>query len=797
MLESLSRRWPFFAISALGLAIGLWGMQGLPGLSVPPPGYPMNPIVYPARIGPAVVGSSAELRFIAQSHPAGSMMEVRSDAGVLRARLEPQLTRFHFWLILLSGLAFFAVNLLVFAPRVDRGPVRDFYWCTLLFGIATMINGLYFPRSPVWSDWLFPAVWIVCLTALPVFFFRMTQTFPRPRKLLEKRPRIMRGLWIAAGILVVWQIAAVFRYFLDPQPGAWRAMTIPRSLADVFLIGGICLGCLTLFRSGRKLELAREREQTKWLLWGFAIGATPYVLLRTLPKLLGVTSLIPPEVDRVLELAIPVAFTFAIVRYRFLDIDIIIRRSLIYGTLAAALAAVYLLVDVVVAQQIGKRFPQYSGFLDVIAVALPVILYTPTRRWIGTWVDRTFFKIQFDYARALLAFQDAMRGAPGQEEIVDHARRFLDEELVLETVLVMARRGDSLVTAGGPEGVDPATLLQATTADSGTRRLLAAPNSTSRPDLETSPFPPELKSAGFRLALPLSDAEGATYGAILLGEKASERRFIEEDLRLLVAVRSEVAQALERVELVQRAAHEALAREKAEELERLKSDFFSRVAHDLRTPLTSIRWTVQNLLDGVRSAPSSEQMPQLQAVSAAASQLGRLVNNLLDLSRLEHPSARGEHVRVDLVPLVQEAVATVQPVARARNIRFEVSVASSVGPVRGDRGQLLEIVMNLLENAMRFSPDGESVDVTLERNGEGQTVSVRDHGPGIPANEFERIFERFEQGKPSPYTKEQGFGLGLYVAKSYAELMHGSIRAGNHPDGGARFVCTIPEWKSA
>src|SRR2546427_3633693 len=139
MVELLSRRWPFFAISVLGLAIGLWGMRGLPSLSAPPPGYPMNPIVYPARVGPAVVGSSAELRFIAQSRPAGSVLEAESDAGVLRARLDPQLTPFHFWMILIGGLAFFAVNLLVFAPRVDRGPVRDFYWCTLLFGIATMI----------------------------------------------------------------------------------------------------------------------------------------------------------------------------------------------------------------------------------------------------------------------------------------------------------------------------------------------------------------------------------------------------------------------------------------------------------------------------------------------------------------------------------------------------------------------------------------------------------------------------------------------------------------------------------
>jgi len=98
-----------------------------------------------------------------------------------------------------------------------------------------------------------------------------------------------------------------------------------------------------------------------------------------------------------------------------------------------------------------------------------------------------------------------------------------------------------------------------------------------------------------------------------------------------------------------------------------------------------------------------------------------------------------------------------------------------VRPVRGDRVQLLEIVTNLLENATRVSPDGQAVEIVLDRNGEGQTLTVRDRGPGIHAKEC----------------------LGIYVAKSYLELMHGTIEAGNHPDGGSRVVCRIPEWRES
>ena len=144
----------------------------------------------------------------------------------------------------------------------------------------------------------------------------------------------MRGLWIAASVLAVWQVATLFRYFSDPRPDVWEGTLLPQFLAQVFLVLSVGLGCLTLYRSGQKLELSREREQTKWILWGIAIGLTPLVFVRLLPRLWRQTLPVPPEVDRVFELAIPVAVTFAVVRYRF-DVDIIIRRSVIYGTVTA------------------------------------------------------------------------------------------------------------------------------------------------------------------------------------------------------------------------------------------------------------------------------------------------------------------------------------------------------------------------------------------------------------------------------------------------------------------------------
>ena len=794
MVESPRHHWPWFAISVLGLAVGLWGMQGLPSLSASPAGAPLYPIRYPARVGPAVVASPAQLTYIAQSRPAGSLLEIRSDAGLVRAHLEPALTRVHLGVIFLEGLIFLALSLLVLAPRVDRGPVRDLYLCALLYGVATMIHGSYFPPTPSWAHWVIPAIRIGCLSMLPVLFFRMSQTFPRPRKLLERRPRLMRGLWIAASVLAVWQVATLFRYFSDPRPDVWEGTLLPQFLAQVFLVLSVGLGCLTLYRSGQKLELSREREQTKWILWGIAIGLTPLVFLRLLPRLWRQTLPVPPEVDRVFELAIPVAVTFAVVRYRF-DVDIIIRRSVIYGTVTAALAAVYLLVGLLAVPWIAGRLPDYAAVLRIVALALPVLLYTPVRRWIGTWVDRSFFKTQYDYAKAFAAFQEHVRGALSQLEIASLSRAFLEEHLSLERAVVIVRRGEGLAAAGALASTDAETVIDAVATCGTPRRLLAAGDSTSRPDLESSDFPGTLAREGFLVALAIM-AEESCVGAILLGGKRPERRFTEEDLKLLHAVRGEAAAALERVELVQRAAKETFVRENAAELEGLKDYLFATLGDDLRRPLTVVRWTIETLLERMGHTSSPQHFAELQAIQAASSELDRLVKNLRDLSRPGLVGGR-ELVRIDLLPLVHEAVTAVTPAAKSRNVRFELSVAPDLTPVSGYRDLLLEVVSNLLENATRYSPDGQAVEIAIDRKGEEDRLIVRDHGPGLAPDHGERIFDRFEQGRPSPYSTERGFGMGLFVAKSYLERMRGRIHAENHPEGGARFICILPEWREA
>jgi K+-sensing histidine kinase KdpD len=632
----------------------------------------------------------------------------------------------------------------------------------------------------------------VGITILPLFFLHLALTFPRRAPALDRNPKTLRWLVIVAGVLIVWQGWAYVSYFTGPSPGRWGAIQVPQLLGRVFLVLLVAASCFLLYRRARRLELSRERSQVRWILWGITIGITPYVFLRTIPRLFGGTPPLPPEFDRLFELAIPLAFAVAVVRYQFLNIDIIIRRSLIYGLLTALLTAVYLVLSEVVATRLTSDVPQYTTALRLLAVAVPVALFTPARRWIGAWIDRTVFKIQYDYARSLTSFRDDLRGATTSEEIAERLESFLSDQLQLSNARVVTFGSGPRASCDGSE---PEACAAREALIRAGRTLVAKPGATSRPELELLPANDDSET-GPRIALALGPREDPT-GVVLIGKKVSERRFVDEDLQLLDGSREIASASLERVALVTRAAEEAMERRKVEEMERFRHELFSRVAHDLRTPSTSIRWTVQNLLDGAAGAPNPDHAAHLTSIQAAADQLGRLANNLLESDRMERPSAPPPLQPIDLAAVIESAVALLRPTAASREVRLAFDAPTGLPPVEGIRDGLDAVLTNLIENSIRYSPKGSEVEITLERNGSRQCFSVRDHGPGIADEDMDQIFGRFGRGRPSPYSSQRGFGLGLYVAKSHIENMGGGISAGNHPGGGARFICILNESPSS
>ncbi len=315
-----------------------------------------------------------------------------------------------------------------------------------------------------------------------------------------------------------------------------------------------------------------------------------------------------------------------------------------------------------------------------------------------------------------------------------------------------------------------------------------------------------LDTRGF-LVVPLK-AQDRIVGTLAADNLRSERRLTKDDERLLMTLGTQVALAIanaasyrltEELNLTleakvrQRTAELEVSFARLQELDRLKSEFLSNVSHELRTPLNAIKGSIDNLLDGAAGPVAGEQRTVLARAKGSADRLVRLVNDLLDLARIEAGKVELSRRPVRLREAVTEALDAARPLAEERHLRLEFTAPAQEVLVSADRDRLHQVLMNLLSNAIKFSPPGARVWVEVAREGaEVARTDVRDEGEGIPEAEQERIFDKFQQVSPGPSGKRAGSGLGLAIAKSLIELQGGRIWVRSSPGQGSTFSFTLP-----
>ena len=245
------------------------------------------------------------------------------------------------------------------------------------------------------------------------------------------------------------------------------------------------------------------------------------------------------------------------------------------------------------------------------------------------------------------------------------------------------------------------------------------------------------------------------------------------------------------------------------QLDHLKSSFLATVSHELRTPLTSIIGYSEMLAEGMCGPLTKDQLEFVQTIRQKGDQLLKLILSLLDLSKLESGTLRMHPMTVPLEAIVNDALTTVGPAATKKGVRVQLEPGQKVAPLRADPDRLRQVFVNLLDNAVKFTPSGGTVAVSI-REVEGSSpgdaaglvllapvrreleVRVKDTGPGIPEHERGRVFDPFYQVDQSSTREQGGAGLGLAIVKRLVEAHQGRIRIEANEPKGAVFVVSFP-----
>ncbi len=228
------------------------------------------------------------------------------------------------------------------------------------------------------------------------------------------------------------------------------------------------------------------------------------------------------------------------------------------------------------------------------------------------------------------------------------------------------------------------------------------------------------------------------------------------------------------------------------EVERLKTEFISHITHEFRTPLTSIRGYTEMMLDGDTGELSDDQRQFLNTVSRNANYLSDLVNDLLEVSKIESGAVRIKLVEVDLRSSIEDVIERLSPQASEKRIRLQTRIPKSPLEIKADPNRLSQILLNLMSNAIKYTKEGGRVTVTVRKRKSAIAVSVEDTGIGMSSEDLEHLFEKFYRSS-NPYVESvRGTGLGLWITKSMVEMHGGSITVESKVGKGSRFTFTIP-----
>jgi two-component system, OmpR family, phosphate regulon sensor histidine kinase PhoR len=231
-------------------------------------------------------------------------------------------------------------------------------------------------------------------------------------------------------------------------------------------------------------------------------------------------------------------------------------------------------------------------------------------------------------------------------------------------------------------------------------------------------------------------------------------------------------------------------------LQRIRTEFIDNLSHELRTPLTTVSLLAETLTreaDQVGDALPARMRDRIGKIEVETGHLVQMVSELLDLSRIESGGSLGPLEDVDLARLATDSTERLRLFADRQGVTLIVAVPSPVRPVRGDPERLGQVLINLVHNAVKFSPDGGDVTVLVREAGETVVVSVADHGVGIPKAAQDRLFERFYKVDRARVRGEAGgTGLGLAIARHVIEQHHGTIRVESTEGAGSTFSFELP-----
>jgi signal transduction histidine kinase len=787
------------------------------------------------RLGKVPVRHSSEIEFaldgVPQSERVVAVVRRGENEMVVELALRPRFSWRYITINFFLGVFTMLMGAWVYFSKSREKRARLFFWLTFTLGVAILIATERLPPGPKPWIYILPGLYWFIYPFFPAVFVHFITSFPR-EKLAFRSARVQTRLIYApafffAVVMQASHLVTLLSRDIEHFRGYFRLYDWHR----LYLVAFFFLALATLLHSYITAKTASDKDKVRWVLWGLAAGCSPFIVLWSIPLILGAAPLVPEDFTYLALLLTPLSIAFAIVKHRFLDIDVVINRSLVYGVLTVMIAGAYLLISALAGQVLLAMSPEASRNVTIFCTLIAALLFNPAKQKVQNFIDRTFYRVKYNYRLVTKEFAQRMVKTRTQAEVLEDVVAHLRAAVPFEKMAILSYAYDRFAIIAG-FGIGEEARRRLVAAESAARlksalqsALLAAGDSQS---VAGAVLEPPLAETHFEMLLPVPMSAGES-GLLLLGPKLSGEKYSEEDLELFAALSTEAFHAIARIRFQETAIHERAEREKLEALNQLKDEknrelelknqeiiraqeklvtqeklaslgaLTAGIAHEIKNPLNFVNnfaalsmELVSELRDELEKRKTKnvngddfenieEILETLEQNAEKINHHGKRADSIVRNMMMHSRGKAGEREMTDINHLLDESVNLTYHGLRAQDAAFNISIEKeyddTVGQLNVVPQDLQRVFLNIINNACYAAHDkkiklGNNFSPKLSvfsRNLQNKIeIRIRDNGNGIPAEVREKIFNPFFTTKPTG----QGTGLGLSISYDIIVQQH-------------------------
>ena len=704
--------------------------------------------------------------------------------------------------LLLTALVDLGLGGIVFFPRKKINLIYSSAIFTMISWVAAMI---LYRSAPQETGLFWCTVLYVVATFIPSIFLYFTYFFPVQEKIsLWWRSLLIFTANAIIVLMIVWPgfiIKAV-----NVRPGIEKEIIFTNYYWFYFVYISF-LFTFGFYRLYRKYKSSKgmEQQQVLYLLLGDAIAANTAFVTNLILPWIGYFFL--NWLGQICTIVMVSFAAYSIIKHRLMDIRLIVARSIAFTILLVSIGIFYTFSMIWLEKIL---FPESSGTLTpdqiifrIVLTMIVVFSFQPLKKFITKKTDRVFFKQSYDPEKLLDALSHTMASSIVLIELLFKVMNILIEEMKVSKGFFVLLDGKGKVYT--TQGIGYKKSMQINPKDIET---LTKDGICIYDDLdEGSRLKNILKKYDVFVAQPLKNGDRVT-GVLLLGEKSSGDMYSKQDIRIFEIVGPQVSVAIEnaksyeeiqkfnavlRSEVKKATTDLERANQNLRELDKAKDEFITMASHQLRTPLTAIKGYLSMLLEGDAGEIKVGQYEFVEEAYSGATRMVALINDLLNVSRMETGRFFLEPTDFELTRLINEEIKQLEKTAKDKGLEIEFTKKGK-GDIKlcADEMKVRQVVMNFIDNAIYYTINGK-IKVRVSQDKESAYFEVTDNGIGVPKEQQKHLFTKFYRAENARRTRPDGTGLGLFMAKKVIEEHNGEIIFHSEEGRGSTFGFKLPK----